>query len=52
MKMSFYQFRDSNDNDNTILRPSYLYTGHFYIWKDGLYIETGNAVGHVPLASS
>ena len=31
----------SHHKDKTVMRPSYLYNGNLYSWKDDLYIERG-----------
>ena len=38
--MSSFQVWDSHYKDKTVVRPSYLYDGDTYTWKDGLYTET------------
>ena len=41
IKMPSYQFRDPDNKDKTVSRPSYLNHGNSHTWKDGFHIETG-----------
>ena len=41
IKVLSYQHRNSHFKDELVSRPSYLYDGNPYTWKDVLYIETG-----------
>ena len=41
IKMSSYQYKNSHHKDKMVSRPSYLYNGNTYTWRDHLYIETG-----------
>ena len=45
MKIPPSLFRDYHYKDKTVSRPSYLYNGNHYTWNEGLYIETGPALG-------
>ena len=35
-----YQYRDSRQNDEAVVRPSHLYNANSYTRKDGLHFET------------
>ena len=41
VNMESYQYRIPHYKNTTESRPSYLYIGKLYTWKDGLYIEMG-----------
>ena len=49
IKMTYYQCRNSHYKDKTVMRPSYIYNGSPYSWKDGLLdMRKGVCAGESP----